>query len=197
MLPLPPPPPRRRRCCHWPLPPARCQLPHTPTCCSCCPQVQHYHVTVTLLLSLADALATATTVEPAAAAAAAAPPEASHSDLQVLAAGAATLAGAILHRRLKALYFCLSSDMRGKANAALALLSATAVALGSGDGSGSGGSSSGGSLRALVRAFDWSLSALPGLARPPRCVVCMYLPPLGPRRWNLPLLYFLLGLIAN
>ena len=87
----------------------------------------------------------------------------------MLAAGAAALAAALLQRRLKALYFALSSDVRGKANAALELLAAAAAACGGGA---AGGAAGGGapSLRELVRAFDWSLSALPGLARPPRCV---------------------------
>ncbi|KAL4434021.1 hypothetical protein ABPG75_000462 [Micractinium tetrahymenae] len=128
--------------------------------------VQHYHVTVTLLLALADALRTATHA-------------ATDSSLDAaaraaLAGGAAGLAGAVLHRRLKALYFCLSSDMRGKSNAALALLAAVAAALAASDGGALPAAAAGAaaapaaSLRDLVRAFDWSLSALPGLSRPPR-----------------------------
>lgn len=116
-------------------------------------------MTVTLLLALADALGVAT--------AAASQPSGGEQEQQaaVLAAGAASLAGAVLHRRLKALYFNLSSDMRGKANAALALLTAVAAVCSRGGG-GSGAAAA--SLRDLVRSFDWSLSALPGLVRPPR-----------------------------
>lgn len=126
-------------------------------------QVQHYHVTVTLLLALADALRTA--------AAGAADSTLDAAARAALAAGAAGLAGSVLHRRLKALYFCLSSDMRGKCNAALALLAAVAGALTAGGGAGApagAAAAPAASLRDLVRAFDWSLSALPGLARPPR-----------------------------
>lgn len=132
-------------------------------------QVQHYHVTVTLLLALADALRTAT--------AAAADDALEAATRATLAAGAAGLAASVLHRRLKALYFCLSSDMRGKSNAALALLSAVAAALAAGGDAGMPPAAPGGtagpaaSLRDLVRAFDWSLSALLGLARPPRSVL--------------------------
>ncbi|PRW57763.1 Nucleolar pre-ribosomal-associated 1,N-terminal [Chlorella sorokiniana] len=129
--------------------------------------IQHYHVTVTLLLALADALGMA------AAAASGRQPAGDEEDRRVLAAGAATLSSSILQRRLKALYFALSSDVRGKANAALALLAATAGACAGGAAGGSGAAGTAGtaaapSLRELVRAFDWSLSALPGLARPPR-----------------------------
>lgn len=131
-------------------------------------QIQHYHVTVTLLLALADALGIA------AAAASGRQLASDEEDRRVLAAGAATLSSAILQRRLKALYFALSSDVRGKANAALALLAATAGACAGGAAGGSGAAGAGAtvaapSLRDLVRAFDWSLSALPGLAQPPRC----------------------------
>lgn len=125
-------------------------------------------MTVTLLLALADAL------NIAAVAASGRQQAGEEEDRRVLAAGAATLASAILQRRLKALYFALSSDVRGKANAALALLAATAGACAGGAAGGSGaaagtGAAAAPSLRELVRAFDWSLSALPGLAKPPRC----------------------------
>lgn len=115
-------------------------------------------MTVTLLLALTDALKLAT------AAATAAPEQQPEAEAQraVLAAGGASLASAVLHRRLKALYFALSSDVRGKANAALALLAAVAGAC-----TGGGGAPP---LHNLVRAFDWSLSALPALSRPPRYV---------------------------
>ena len=119
-----------------------------------CVQMQHYHVTVTLLLALADALTVATAAATGATTATASDDQ---QRQQVLAAGAAGLTASILPRRLKALYFNLSSDVRGKANAALTLLTALAS---------SGGSAG---ARELVRVFDWSLSALAGLARPPRC----------------------------
>ncbi len=122
-------------------------------------QVQHYHVTVTLLLALTDALLAAT--------AGAADSSLEASTRAALAAGAAGLAGSVLQRRLKALYFCLSSDMRGKSNAALALLAAVVAALAAGGDAGAAAAPAA-SLRDLVRSFDWSLSALPGLARPPR-----------------------------
>jgi hypothetical protein len=140
-------------------------------------QVQHYHVTVTLLLTLADALRKASAPQPAAAGATA---EEQAQQAAVLAGGAASLTSAVLHRRLKALYFCLSSDVHGKANAALTLLEAVAATCGAPLATSScmtGRAASGGtvgsspvSLRDFVRAFDWSLSALPGLAKPPRCI---------------------------
>lgn len=65
------------------------------------------------------------------------------------------LARSLLQRRLKALYFNLSSDARARVNATLLLLAAAAAR--------------GGQVaRELVAAFDWTLSALPRLARPPR-----------------------------
>jgi hypothetical protein len=64
-------------------------------------------------------------------------------------------AAAIIQRRLKSLYFHLSSGNRLRSNAALKLLAAVA---------GRGSSV----LRALVSSFDLSHSALPKLARPPR-----------------------------
>jgi hypothetical protein len=164
---------RRRTCSVHQLLTLRCR-PHP------C-QVQHYHVTVTLLLTLADALRAASS---AAAAAAAADADGRQRG-EVLAAGAAHLAAAVLQRRLKALYFCLSSDMRGKANAALALLEAVVATCGGGGGdlAASSGAAAPPSLHDFVRAFDWSLSALPGLARPPRwggagpCTHCKCFPP--------------------
>ncbi|WIA35617.1 hypothetical protein OEZ86_004035 [Tetradesmus obliquus] len=74
---------------------------------------------------------------------------------QRITTGLDLLAGAILQRRLKQVYFLLSSNNRQRSNAALALLTALA---------GRGGST----LRELCAAFDFSLSVLPKLARPPR-----------------------------
>jgi hypothetical protein len=65
------------------------------------------------------------------------------------------LASSLIQRRLKAVYFHLSSSNRPRSNAALALLTAI--------------SNRGGSvLRELVSAFDFSLAVLPKLARPPK-----------------------------
>lgn len=74
---------------------------------------------------------------------------------QQLLSAATALAQGILSRRLKALYFNLSSEIRGKANAALTLLAALA-SLGAE------------TTRELARLFDFSLAALPALARLPR-----------------------------
>ncbi|WIA15406.1 hypothetical protein OEZ85_002062 [Tetradesmus obliquus] len=74
---------------------------------------------------------------------------------QRITTGLDLLAGAILQRRLKQVYFLLSSNNRQRSNAALDLLTALA---------GRGGST----LRELCAAFDFSLSVLPKLARPPR-----------------------------
>lgn len=79
------------------------------------PQVQNYHVTVTLLLAASDVLA-----------AAAAQPRQSDAAAAQLQAAAAALAAGVLSRRMKALYFNLSSEVRGKSNAALALLAVLA-----------------------------------------------------------------------
>ena len=111
-------------------------------------QVQNYHVTLTLLLVLSEALG-------AAAAAAKRQPPLDPAALSALQAGAAALADAVLSRRMKALYFSLSSDARGRVAAALALLAAVA-------------NLSAAHARELSRVFDFSLAALPGIARPPR-----------------------------
>ena len=65
------------------------------------------------------------------------------------------LAASLLSRRLKAVYFHLSSSNRARSNAAFALLTAI--------------SNRGGSiLRELLASFDTSLAVLPKLARPPK-----------------------------
>jgi hypothetical protein len=113
-------------------------------------QVQNYHVTVTLLLALSDILSLAASAE-----------QQHQPQLQQdgpsgeLQAAAAALAQGLLSRRMKALYFNLSSEVRGKANAALCLLGALA---------GQGPDTA----RELARLFDFSLAALPNLARLPR-----------------------------
>ena len=61
-----------------------------------------------------------------------------------------------MHLAAQALYFCLGSDNRGKANAALHLLGALAR-------------HSAQSARGLAQALDWSLPALLRLARVPQC----------------------------
>lgn len=105
-------------------------------------------MTVTLLLAVADILTLV--------AKASRQPQASGPDAQQqLAAAAAALAQGVLSRRMKALYFNLSSEMRGKANAALVLLGALAA-------------QGPETARQLARAFDFSLAALPALTRPPR-----------------------------
>lgn len=65
------------------------------------------------------------------------------------------LASSLVQRRLKAIYFHLSSSNKARSNAALGLLTAV--------------SNRGGSvLRELLSAFDFSLAVLPKLARPPK-----------------------------
>lgn len=65
------------------------------------------------------------------------------------------LASSLIQRRLKAVYFHLTSSNRARSNAALALLTAV--------------SNRGGSvLRELLSSFDFSLAVLPKLARPPK-----------------------------
>eukprot|EP00887_Chlorella_sp_A99_P003671 scaffold7.g3671.t1 len=150
--------------------------------------LQHYQITITLLLALADCLELAG--EAAALAAAggegAAPGEADgegerlpSAEAAQLAAAGGTLAASILHRRLKAIYFLLSSEARGKATAAQLLLAALAGApaatggasgSGAGDARGAPAAAAGGASACaeLVRTFDWGLSALPALAKLPR-----------------------------
>lgn len=129
-------------------------------------QAQNYHVVVTLLLALADVLTLAASEAGAsqkrakkqggsAGAATGQPQQPPGQQQGGLAAAAAALAQGVLSRRLKALYFSLSSEVRGKANAALRLLAALA---------GQGAEAT----RELARLFDFSLAALPTLARLPR-----------------------------
>lgn len=77
------------------------------------------------------------------------------SQRAALTGGLDALALSLLRRRLRQLYFALSSGSRPRANGALSLLAALA---------GRGGQV----LRELVAAFDFGHSALPKLARPPR-----------------------------
>jgi hypothetical protein len=72
-----------------------------------------------------------------------------------ITAAANELATHIVQSRLRPLYHCLTSNTRNLQHAGLALLTAVA-ALGPEPAS------------ALVNAFDWTLSSLPVLARPPR-----------------------------
>ena len=72
-----------------------------------------------------------------------------------IAAAAEGLVQHVVRTRMKSLYFSLSSDARHLTNSALALLGAIA-SLGAG------------AVRDLGSAFDWSLSALPNLAKPPK-----------------------------
>lgn len=65
------------------------------------------------------------------------------------------LCAAIVRGRMRAVYHALSSDTRQLAGAGLLLLGAVARA-------------GPGPARGLACAFDWSLAALPALARPPR-----------------------------
>jgi hypothetical protein len=74
---------------------------------------------------------------------------------QQIVQGQDHLAASILQRRLKAVYFHLSSGNRARSNAAFALLTAI--------------SNRGGSvLQELVSSFDFALSVLPKLAQPPK-----------------------------
>lgn len=118
-------------------------------------QAQNYHITVTLLLVLSDILRLIKGSNNLHTAAAARASEPQGLDAQGLLLAGAALARGILSRRMKALYFNLSSEARGKATAALTLLEALA----------SQGAEVAGEL---TRLFNFSLAALPSLARPPR-----------------------------
>jgi hypothetical protein len=84
-------------------------------------------------------------------------PSCSSNVKQAIQQGQDHLAASILQKRLKAIYFHLSSSNRARSNAAFALLTAI--------------SNRGGSvLRELASSFDFSLSVLPKLARPPRAL---------------------------
>ncbi|GAB4818251.1 hypothetical protein N2152v2_005297 [Parachlorella kessleri] len=115
--------------------------------------VQNYNVTVTLLLALADVLRVVASARNQQQ-----PQQETDGSIGLtheLRNATAALVQAILSRRLKAIYFNLSSEMRGKANAALTLLAAVAT-------------QGPETTRELARAFDFSLAALPNLARLPR-----------------------------
>jgi hypothetical protein len=103
-----------------------------------------------VLLTFTDVLTASSSASETAAQRGLPPPQ-----LAELRAAAAALAQALLARRLKPLYFNLSSDVRGKATAALLLLAAVAA-------------TGPAPARDLAHAFDFSLSALPALARPQR-----------------------------
>ena len=100
--------------------------------------VRDHGISVTLLLLLADILSLSAQNEGVVS------PETGH-----------TLAMSLLDRRLKPMYFMLSSDSKGRSNAALILL--TALAKFSEE-----------AATQLSQTFDFSLSALPKLARPPK-----------------------------
>jgi len=101
-------------------------------------QISHkdHGVTVTLLLCIADILTTSS----------------SHQSPCIKTA-ADYLATTTLSRRLKPLYFLLSSESKGRINAALTLLAALV-------------SFSPSTAADIIRTFDFTLSALPSIARP-------------------------------
>jgi hypothetical protein len=82
-------------------------------------------------------------------------PQLPEAQVASITAAANELASHIVQSRLRPLYHCLTSNTRNLQHAALALLTATA-ALGPEPAS------------ALVNSFDWTLSSLPVLARPPK-----------------------------
>jgi hypothetical protein len=85
-------------------------------------------------------------------------PSCSSSQAQQIQTAQDAFASSLVQRRLKAVYFHLSSSNRARSNAALALLTAV--------------SNRGGSvLRELLSHFDFTLAVLPKLARPPRAAV--------------------------
>jgi len=115
-------------------------------------------VAVELLLTVADLLAPLPEVGgPLPGPPGSGPPGGGSAAAAALAAKQDELARHVISRRLKSLYFHLSSGSRPRAAGALALLCALC-------------SRGGASTRDLVHSFDFSLSALPKLARPARCV---------------------------